>query len=1245
MDDENKILNFEYNPEKIYEATKKYIEFKQLLKANYKSKVYLIENNIFEYLSNEYDKYKPEGDLKFELKKEDIRNKIISEKIKIIENAEEIESNNLEIITEDILISIGINKKYFSDKDINLKVLSDTIQQIIFKDKSKLNISFYDNKKHLNIIESPIDYKESNENKKGKKTDSITDIKQSSNSVITFNQRNNNENHLNEKTENKSLSKGYENMYIKINSNKKSNENNNRNNQNKNEINYDTKDTNKIENVNNDKHSNNEKSENYNLFDHINNNSPDRNNEFSPTKKNSFCLFSKNSTLIVDKSNEKQNFYDNIKELYEQQKTINNLMKKVLNLKNEFNNYLIVNKNWFNRLVKIFENQEIYQNELKIIDSFEKITNSSNSKISEQIFRRRIQNLTEEGLFKLELESEKPLKVKYPKEFILIEKESLNKFNFNFNFDINNNVYLILFGEKHIFIKDKEDRKNIFVCSRDKLFFSVNLILNYNKEEYFKQEIEEFILNKGGIDYYIKEKNYDIMCDSPQKNINKNGDSYGYALILLNKKGKDKGKEKVKEKNISNKDNNIDVEKKDKIIKISIIESNPKNTSIDNSSSLKINPYIYSFLLSLKKIELLREIIIKSISQNQNNDISNLLYKFLKTNDLTTINEIYKKIYEINSNFKMNFKNLIDFLLKLLHKEFNTNKNYLNKNNPKGDFDEKLAYKEFKKNYFESNDSFIQKTFFGIKEIMITYKCCGLTKYFYESFEYIYIDSELLKKSFNLKDLISKWGNKKSNEIHKCLTCNYNTHCLVTQKIIDYPEFLIIVLDNDENNNKYKVRFDNQINTEKFEYDLLNCIISNSSLKNKNYNVIINEENKLYILNNDNNKKEIEKDKIEYPNVFILQKGKENEKFNGVFNSNESYNIADYLNDSSSDDDKKNNKYKIKSNKKTTISLNDRNDLDSSNKSLLRNDTEVLISENLFSDKHISVEEDKNKNNQNNIMMNQMNNFKNNNMSKTSNNISIQNQNNNQINNYNMNNNNMNNYKINNNIKNSNGNNNNQMNNKNNQNMINNHMNNLNNNNIYNNNMSNNIYNNNMSNSIYNNNMNNNMYNNNFINNNNMNIKPMRNMSNSQMNNNNNNMNNINMNNINCINDNMYDNNNYINGNNIINNNNNNYMNNNQKNYNQTNNINNNMKLNENNGQITIYFKLHNGREFHLDTNENYYFGDVIQQLFYQNASLQKEIKIIDFIFKDKRVRMNYTLKQIGIKDKSIINIKHEKFD
>ena len=1274
MDDENKLLNFEYNPDKVYEATKKYVEFKQLLKANYKSKVFLIENNIFENLSNEYDKFKSGDDLKNELKKEDIKNKIISEKIKIIENVEDIESNNLEIITNDILIILGINKKYFSDKDVNLKVLSDTIQQIIFKDKSKLNISFYDNKKHLNIIESPIDYKESkesNENKKGKIADSITDIKQSTNS-INFNPRNIKENNLNEKIDNKPLVNDKENINInlKMISIKKSNESTNRN------------QLNKIENVNNDKLSNNEISENYNLFDHIYNNSHDENSEFKQYRKNSFCLFSKNNTLVIDKINEKQNFYDNIKELYEQQKTINNLMNEVINLKNEFNDYLIVNKSWFNKLVKIFENQEIYQNELKIFDSFDKITNASNSKINDQIFRRRKKDLTEENLFKLELESEKSLKVNYPKEFILIEKESLNKFNFNFNFDINNNEYQILFGEKHIFIKDKENSKNIFVCSRDKFFFSINLILNYNKEKYFKQEIENFIQNKGGIEHYIKEKNFDIMSDSPQKNINNKGDSYGFVLILLNKKGKEKGKEKEKEKeeikkiNIYNKDNNIYDEKQNKILKITIIENSPKKTSIDNFRNCKINynPYIYSFLLSLKKIEILKEIFVKSISQNQNNDISNLLCKFLNTNDLTIINEIYKKIYEINSNFKMNFKNLIDALLTLLHKEFNTNKNYLNKNNHKGDFDEKLVYKEFKQNYLENNDSFIQRTFFGIKEIMITYKCCGLTKYFYESFEYIYIDSELLKKSNNLNDLISHWGSKKSNEMHKCQTCNYDTDCFVVHKLIDYPEFLIIILDNDENKNKYKVNFGNQIVTDKFVYNLLNCI-TNSSLINKNYNVIINEENKWYIFNNDNNKKEIEKDKIEHPNVFIFQKGKENEKFNGAFNFNESYNIADYLNDSS-DDDKKNNIYNFKNNIK---SKNDIDDSASTNKSLSRTDTEGMLFEKLYSNKHIFVEKNKNKstNNINNIMMNQMNNFKDNNMPKISNNISNQNQNNNHINIYNINNNkgnnyiknnnminnNMNNYNStinNNNINNNNRNNNNQMSYKNNMNNNNINKNNQNISNYQMNNLNNNIMDNN--NEMHNNNMINKMYNNNYINNNNINNNPMDNMGNNQMNNinnNNNSMNNNNMNNFNYMNNNnnMYNNNNYMNSNNNMcnnnnnnnnnnkNNNNNNNYNNNYNNNNQINNINNNMKLNENNGQITIYFKLQNGKEFYLDTNDNYFFGDVIQQLFRQNDCLQKEIEIVDFIFKEKSVKMDHTLKQIGIKDKSIINIIHKKID
>ena len=1132
MADESKRLNFEYNPDKIYEATKKYIEFKKLLKANYKGKVYLIENNIFEFLSKQYNKAKSQFGMKNILKEQGIKNKIISEKIKIIENVENIESDNLEIITENILISLGIDSQYFSDKYANLKVLSDTIQQIIFKDSSKLNISFNNSKKYLNIIESPLDYRDSNENNKDTKKDS-----EQKNNIYNINKEKYIENQPNEKI----------NLNNKIEEKIGKNKNNNIENSAK-------ISTNIFESVKNDKHSD-EKSEKYNLFDHqcnnSNDNSLDNNNS---SRKNSFCLFNKNSILVDNKENIKQNFYDNIKELYEQQKSINNLMNREINLKNEYNNYLLVNKNWFNQLVKIFENHEIYQNEDFIFHSFEEITNAANSKISDQILKRRIKILAEESLFKLELENEKTLKVKYPKEFILIEKESLNNFDFNFKFDINNNSYKILFGEKHIFVKDKENGRNIFVCSRDKLFFSINLILNYNKEEYFKIEIEKYIKNKGGIEHYIKEKNYDIMCNLPQKNMNKKGDPYGFILILLNKKENDKGKikeigkekekekeekkekEEEKEKNLYNKDNNIDNEIK------------------DNIKSLKIdfNPYIYSFLFSLQKIELLKQIFIKNISQNQKNVISNLLYKFLNTNDLTIINEIYRKINEINSNFKMNFKNLIDFLLKLLHKEFNT-KNKLNKNNQEGDFDEKLAYKEFKKNYFERNDSFIQKSFFGIKEIVITYKCCGLTKYFYDIFEYIYIDSELLEKSNNLNDLISNWGNKTTNEKHKCQTCNYDTDCFVSQKVIDYPEFLIIILDNHEN--KYKVRFDNLVISEKYEYNLLNCI-SKSLLKNENYNVIINEENKWYILNDDNNKKEFEKDKVEYPNVFIFQKGKENQKFNRDFISNEFYNISNYLNDSdSSDDDKISYKDNIKNGKKDVINLNGINELDSANKSLTRAYTEVMIDANLHSDKNISENKNKIKNINNNDIKESQNNKNQKNMPKISKIILNQNKNNAQVNNYHMNNNNTNDYNKNNNM--NHDKNNNQMSNNNNYQM--------------------NNYDKMINNTINMNNNNSNNY-----------------MSNAQMN--------SNMNN-------------------------NNYMNN-----------NNNMELNEKNGQITIYFKLKNGKEIFLDTNDNYYFKDVIGQLFRKYNWIQN-IEIIDFIFNEKRVKINKTLKELGIKNNSRIKI------
>ena len=112
--------------------------------------------------------------------------------------------------------------------------------------------------------------------------------------------------------------------------------------------------------------------------------------------------------------------------------------------------------------------------------------------------------MEKEGLFILDLEFEERLKIHYPKDFILIEEDSIRKLKLEINYDINNNKNTILLGDNYLFIKDKNDNKNIFSCSKDNLFFSVNILFKYNEEEYFGQEINEYVHNKGGLNYVLK---------------------------------------------------------------------------------------------------------------------------------------------------------------------------------------------------------------------------------------------------------------------------------------------------------------------------------------------------------------------------------------------------------------------------------------------------------------------------------------------------------------------------------------------------------------------------------------------------------------------------------------------------------------------------------------------------------------------------------------------------------------------
>ena len=111
----------------------------------------------------EFRKYLEEKNKGFQLKnaylisiwdKFDYKKKINNNQknIKFISKLSEIENEKIYVIDEKILHDLGYKKEVMSKYELTFMKISDKIQQIIFKNKSKLNIK---NNKILQFIESP----------------------------------------------------------------------------------------------------------------------------------------------------------------------------------------------------------------------------------------------------------------------------------------------------------------------------------------------------------------------------------------------------------------------------------------------------------------------------------------------------------------------------------------------------------------------------------------------------------------------------------------------------------------------------------------------------------------------------------------------------------------------------------------------------------------------------------------------------------------------------------------------------------------------------------------------------------------------------------------------------------------------------------------------------------------------------------------------------------------------------------
>ena len=234
-------------------------------------------------------------------------------------------------------------------------------------------------------------------------------------------------------------------------------------------------------------------------------------------------------------------FYNNISLLLNDKENTMELSNEHIIPEINYEKYYLLNKDWFNKLIKIYEPENIYSKNEYTIDSFEKVTNVKNTTIKIFEFNERIKIFENEHFFKVHYgtyENESNTKRNYPKNFVLIKENILNEILKELNvstYKYKNFLYSVKFGENYIFIKNnKEERgETIYVCILDKKEFKVGIILTYTTKGYFDKEIKKYISNRGGLEYYYQERKLKVNYKKSQEIFDRETDKIGYLINII----------------------------------------------------------------------------------------------------------------------------------------------------------------------------------------------------------------------------------------------------------------------------------------------------------------------------------------------------------------------------------------------------------------------------------------------------------------------------------------------------------------------------------------------------------------------------------------------------------------------------------------------------------------------------------------------------------------------------------------
>ena len=390
--------------------------------------------------------------------------------------------------------------------------------------------------------------------------------------------------------------------------------------------------------------------------------------------------------------------------------------------------------------------------------------------------------------------------------------------------------------------------------------------------------------------------------------------------------------------------------------------------------------YLKQIILSLSNINSFTEKLL-SLSKEENDvNIITLFLNFIKNNELEKdiINEIFIQIKNFEKNESLNdFRITIELVLDKMHQQLNSNESikYIDSIE---DNDKNYVFSDFKNKFNSQNNTIITNSFFGIIMKAITPDCyCKEKTYICETSKYLYLNYENIEKHDKLEDILENWGKQKLTK-YECKNCATECEAEISKNFSEYPEILIIILNDSFCQKKKTVEFPIELVTSKFEYKYKLVNVISSVNKDNNLNMIEIGTEK-FIAYHDDIKEEINPNEIgkwvRYPRVLFYQKNEkidfkldesltevEAKKFfekstvtNPLIMNDRVKNSIDYLYQISGDEEKYNELIKLekKSNKSQLNNeiIPDKNGLNNPsgelNKQMLNKDNNESLDENL----------------------------------------------------------------------------------------------------------------------------------------------------------------------------------------------------------------------------------------------------------------------------------------------------------